>query len=776
MNEPYYRLPATLADDIDAYEQDVQRFMAGNLPGDVMKAKRVPCGVYEQRQDCTYMVRIRVAGGVLGSKQAETLATLASEYGNGLLHVTTRQDMQLHDIDLGDTPSIMKRLLDVGLTSRGGGGNTVRNVAACPYAGICPHERFDVTPFAHAVTEYLIALVGSYNLPRKYKIAFSGCTADCALGRVTDLGFIAEMKNGHAGFRVFVGGGMGANSRVADQLLEWTPASEATRVAEAIRRLFDRLGNRENRQRARLRYVLENIGIDDFRKRFEQTMNEVIAEGVPEWSGECRLNENPAAPTPNAPVLERINGTRCLRQQDGDGLAVPLHLPLGFLSANELVKIADIATRFSREKGVRTTRRQNLLIRSVPEENLGALVDELQGLETDILAPVPLERFVACAGAATCRLGLCLARDAARACADELTSRKLAPETVEALDVYLNGCPNACGQQPVGPIGLFGAAKRVDGKLMPAYRVTLGGRCNSDGARLGQPAGQVPAKAVPGMLADLAEDFQRARRDHEPFPAYYERVGDEHFKKIIDPHTVTPGHDEHPEFYCDFGTDEIFSLAGRGAGECGAGVFEVIRKDLDAAQNARRPFDVILPTARALLITRGSDVQDADSVFREFEKHFIDTGLVDEEFRPLLTRARGQAQGWEKALDGQENDVAKLLERVELLYSTLDGGLNFHPPGDEANAETTGTGDSRVTETSDQITNIDLSGVACPINFVKAKLKLEEMEVGEKLAIVLDDGEPAENVPASFRNEGQLVEEMHDLGDGHWRVVVRKKQ
>jgi len=178
MNEPLYKLPHDLAADIDTYEQDVQRFEAGEIPIGVFKAKRVPRGVYEQRQDGTYMVRVRVAGGVFTNEQARELAGLSTEFGNGLLHVTTRQDVQLHGIAITDTPAIMRRLLAVGLTTKGGGGNTVRNITACPYAGICPHECFDVTPSSLAVTEYLIPLVGSYNLPRKYKIAFSGCAAD----------------------------------------------------------------------------------------------------------------------------------------------------------------------------------------------------------------------------------------------------------------------------------------------------------------------------------------------------------------------------------------------------------------------------------------------------------------------------------------------------------------------------------------------------------------------------------------------------------------------
>jgi len=218
-------------------------------------------------------------------------------------------------------------------------------------------------------------------------------------------------------------------------------------------------------------------------------------------------------------------------------------------------------------------------------------------------------------------------------------------------------------------------------------------------------------------------------------------------------------------------------------------VFEVIQEELTAAGKAKEPFDVVLPTARGLLITRGVDAQDPDTVLREFEKHFLDTGLVAEEFRPLLSRARGYTQGWQQAFEGYEEAVGKLLERVELLYSTLDANLEFHPPEGRDKPPSPGlpsdrvSGDGRPRPLTDRqgpipdtAAELDLRGVACPMNFVKAKLRLESMNVGEPLAIVLDDGEPMQNVPASFRSEGQTIEETTDLGDGHWRVTVRKKR
>ncbi len=791
-----YRLPADLDQDIDGYENDVQRLLEGDIAPGVFKAKRVPRGVYEQRRDGTYMVRVRIAGGTLTRAQAGTLAELAREFGNGSLHVTSRQDVQLHEVDIADTPTIMRRLKDVGLSSKGGGGNTVRNVTACPHAGVCPAECFDVTPYAHEVTGYLIALVGSYNLPRKYKIAFSGCAADCALARANDLGFIAAVKDGKPGFAVYAGGGMGTKSRLADRIEDWLPAGEAIRVAEALRRLFDRLGDRENRQRARLRFVFDRIGVDAVCDQLREERNVVTEEGVPD----CRVRSELRTPGPaEVPKIEWVSGAdRDLpiqAEQDPALATVPLHLPFGFVSADDLGRLADIAAEFSTEQGLRTTRSQDLLLRSVSRERLTALSTALGGLSIDVLAPTPLKRFVACAGASTCRLGLCLSRGAAQAAAEALENADLAEETVNALDIYVSGCPNSCGHHAIGPIGLFGVAQRSDNRLVPAYKVVLGARREEAQRHLGETVGTVPAKALPGFLLELAREFQAGRAKNESFVDHFERLGLEHFRNLARRHATVPAYAKNPDFYRDWGQDEDFSLAGRGAGECGTGVFEVIRDDIKEAKNAldalesgaeTDAFAAFLPTVRALLMTRGIDTVDPARIIHAFETHFVDTNLVSDEFRALLSRARGRLEGWQDALVGQGAEVRRLFDRVELLFSTLDGTLQFHPPeAESADADTTGEkpADSEAPAPAEAVpaepgprasVELDLHGVTCPMTFVKAKLKLETISVGDTLAVTLDEGGPIQDVPASFRNEGQEIVSMTDLGNGQWRVVVKK--
>jgi len=764
------KLPADLAADLDLLEGEVRRFLAGELAPAVFKARRVPRGIYEQRRDGAYMVRARLPGGALTAAQLRALAALGRRYGNGTLHVTTRQDLQFHEVPIADAPPLLRGLLAAGLTSKGGGGNTVRNVTACPQAGLCPPEQFDVTPYAQAVTEYLLTLPGSFNLPRKFKIAFSGCAADCALAEVNDLGFVAQVRTGQPGFRVVVGGGMGMESRVADRLADWLPAGEVIRAAEAVRRLFDRHGDRRNRRAARLRFVLNRMGVDEFRQRFEAELRQVTAAGVPA-ARELPVADG-AAPAPARPPRHTAvarHGLRVHPQRQAGLVAVPLHLPLGEITWRELQTLAELVVRFSAEQAVRAMPAQNLLLRDVREADLPELAAALPAAWT---APHPLQAFTACAGAATCRLGLCLSRNLVRAAAGALALQPLAPDILQTVDIRVSGCPNACGQHPVGTIGLFGQALRVGARLVPAYRVLLGARTGAGRTRLGVGVATVAARALPAALVSLLHDFQSGRTPDEAFADYFDRRGPAHFEQLLAPHTRVPTREENPACYRDWGQTDDFSLAGRGAGECGAGVFEVISGDLAAARRAlaapadsgARLFAAVLAATRALLITRGLDSQQPDDIFRGFETHFLDTGLAGAEFRGLLARARGWREGWPDALAGQEPEIQRLIERVDQLFASLDADLKFNVPAPAAGPAPAGAA-----------VELNLRGVACPLNFVKAKLRLETLAPDAVLRVTLDDGEPVQNVPASFRNEGQTVGAPVRQPDGTWTVDIRKR-
>lgn len=551
-----WRLPEGLEEDIVQFAAAVERFQAGALTPELFRPQRVSRGIYEQRRDGTYMLRVRLPGGVLTAAQARVLAGLGRRYGGGTLHVTTRQAIQLHGVALDDTPAIMRGLLGAGLTCKGGGGDTVRNVAACPYAGVCPCERFDVTPLALAVTAYLVAQPGSYGLPRKYKIAFSGCPADCALASVADLGFVAHVREGRPVFAVYAGGGMGAESRVADLIEADVPAGDCIRVAEAVRRIFDREGNRTNRRRARLRFAVARLGVGAFAEIYRRERAAVEADGVQVCSAALTV----LAPLRKLRGLDKAfvlrDGLRVLPQRQEGLAAIPLHLPLGQIGWADLERLADVTERWSGERALRTVASQKLVLRDVPLGALPELRDALTRLPADWTSRGALPSIMACTGASVCRLGLCRADAAALACAAALDAAQLPAAATDGLDVRISGCTNACGQHPVGAIGLCGAVMRGDSGLVPGYRVLLGARRGEGETRFGTGVGLVPARALPGLLVALRREFAASRQEGETFEVWQERLGLDHFRELVARHAVIPPARAEPEYYRDWGCGE----------------------------------------------------------------------------------------------------------------------------------------------------------------------------------------------------------------------------
>jgi len=364
-------------------------------------------------------------------------------------------------------------LLDVGLSSRGGGGNTVRNITACPRAGICPDEQFDIAPYSIAAAEYLLQDRSSFNLPRKYKIVFSGCSTDCAFASVADLGFFAHIKDGIKGFSVYAAGGLGSNPGVAVKVEEFIKAEDIFVVAEAIKRLFDKHGDRANKHKARLRYVLARVRADEFIKLYRRERDTLKVEGLPYEAPQIRDIAYPVA---------------------ADSVTVRLWLKNGDIPADDLSKVGRIAAKYGQGL-VRTTQLQDILITGVAKQDVDKVNTELKGLSIDVFGGSP--KIVACTGAATCKLGLCLSRGLADAISDRLGQTGDTDEVIR-----ISGCPNSCANHYIASVGFQGKAKRVNGRLMPFYDVLVDAKTVEGQARLAERIGTVPAKRIPDMLAE----------------------------------------------------------------------------------------------------------------------------------------------------------------------------------------------------------------------------------------------------------------------------------
>ncbi len=770
MNSTLYHIAETVVEDTRAYRGQVEKFLAGETSAIAFKAIRVPMGIYEQRENDRYMVRVRGAAGVFLPEQIRRVAELSREFGNGTVHVTTRQDLQIHRADIADTPTILDRLLEVELSSRGGGGNTVRNISACPRAGVCESEAFDVTPHAFALTEYLIRERGNFNLPRKFKAAFSGCATDCALASVADLGFFAHIRDGERGFAVYAAGGMGSHSALSVLIEEFIPAESIFEVAEAVKRLFDKHGDRANRHKARLRYVVKRVGVDVFRSLYGEELAQVRRETIqfpvihnaqPQASASDDLN----AEEPDDAVYRKWKAKRAISQKQQGLCSVAIPLPLGDIDASALSAIADLAHLGN--GAVRTSQDQDLLLTYVPESALYELYSSLKKIDDRFVSSSGV-KTVACAGASTCKLGLCLSRGLADALEHSLSDIEVPFDD----PIYISGCPNSCGHHPIASIGLYGTAQRVNDRLVPFYGVVAGGRPAEENAGLAKFVARVPARALPKLLSEFFAAADVERNGGESLVDLLGRWGTNYLTELATKYESVPSYEESSEFYRDFGGCQDFSLAGRGPGECGAGVMDVIALDIDAAKSALREgrlYDALVASAGALLVTRGLEPKKDREVFAAFSEHLIDQGWISDSAGTLLDSALDFKLGDRDSLDDLRDDIATLLSRVERLFGSLDANLNFRIERVEVTEQETGTHAG-----SEETTEIDLRGVACPMNFVRAKVQLEQIDIGEVLDILLDEGEPARNVPASFADQGEEVVSVTNE-QAHFRVRVRKR-
>ncbi|MHC4726909.1 MAG: sulfurtransferase TusA family protein [Planctomycetota bacterium] len=736
--EPILHIPQSVKEDTLGYRSQVKKFLDGQTSPVAFRAYRVPMGIYEQRTAGKFMVRIRIGAGLVLPHQLERIAQLSKNHGNGIIHITTRQDIQIHEVDIEDTPDVLEGLLEAGLSSRGGGGNTVRNVTACPEAGVCHEEEFDVAPYAIAAAEYLLQDRSSFNLPRKYKLVFSGCSKDCAFASIADLGFFAHIKNGVKGFSVYAAGGLGSNPAVAAKIEDFIEAGEIFEVAEAVKRLFDKYGDRSNKHKARLRYVLARVGIEEFIKLYRAERNTLKTDGLPNTVPQIR-DITSVYKVPEALVNIR------LRLKNGD------------IPADDLNIVGQIVAKYGQGL-IRTTQLQDLLITGIAEEDKDKVHSELKKLSIDVFGDGG-PKIVACAGASTCKLGLCLSRGLAEAISNQFSQVGL-PNDLSETNIRISGCPNSCGHHYIAEIGLQGKAQRVNGKLMPCYDVLVGANTVEGDAHLGKKVGTVPAKKIPELLT---ETFQGGE------------IKKEKLKNLIDQYSDFSSAQFPDDYYYDFGSTEPFSLAGRGPGECGAGVTDVIKLDIDEAKDALKStpanseniYKAIVAAARALMVTFGLEPKKDREIFAEFKKGLIEPGWVKPQAQQLLDDAIDWRMGDRESIEDLSSQAEDLTKRVQELYLSLDANLKFkiEPVAQETIVDKA--------EANNHV--VDLRGIACPLNFVKAKLEIEKLSIGEILEVLLDSGEPSRNTPASLTEQGQEVLEVKNVGDYSCVKVRRKK-
>ncbi|HET9062881.1 MAG TPA: nitrite/sulfite reductase, partial [Candidatus Binatia bacterium] len=684
-----------LAREIDVYETQIELKKQGKVDDKLFAETRLRRGAYGQRYDngqrhdgvaaqkLSYptdllkgpetlwdapgMQRIKIPFGGVTPRQLEVLADLAEEYSDEILHVTTRQDVQLHFIHIEDTPAIMRRLAAVGITTREACGNSVRNVTACPIAGVCRDETFDVTPYSQAMMKFLLGHPDTQDFGRKFKIAFSGCKENaCALTTLHDLGFIARKRvvGGveKRGFETYVGGGLGAVPYTAKLYDEFVPEEEIMPLAQAISRVFARLGEKKNRARARAKFLVAKLGLEEFRRLVEEERK--ILPHDDRWTSFLEdvhgYRETPLKA--GEPLAAGVNGdkkgdgfatwrsTNVYTQRQGGYAAATVTLPLGDMTSAQARALADVARRYVGES-LRTTVDQNIMLRWVRESDLPALYRDLTAIGLGAAGAGTIVDVTACPGTDTCKLGIASSRGLAGELSRRLGEQAMQLDAaVNGLHIKVSGCFNSCGQHHIADLGFYGVSRKVGGTTVPHFQVVLGGKWEENAGSYGLAIGAIPSKRVPEFVTAITDRYVKQRKNSEKFLEFVERVGKKDLKQLVDEFSKVPPYAEDRTLYSDWRDPREFTLTDLGVGECAGEVISRIDFDLQEAERQafeaqlalddghyeeadKLAYTAMLEAARGLVRTQFYDCpSEADAVVEEFRKRFYDTQLFFDRF------------------------------------------------------------------------------------------------------------------------------------------------
>jgi sulfite reductase (ferredoxin) len=655
---PVEALPDLVVDELAHYEQQIKKYRAGELGETKMQKLRLQFGTYAQRQEGVQMQRIKIPGGYLTADQLVALADAADRYASGFIHFTTREDAQLYYLKLEDAPALMRDLAAAGITTREACGNTVRNITACYRAGTSHDEAFNVYPYADALFRFLVRNKYNQNMGRKFKIAFEGCAEDHSALHFHDLGFKAVVReeNGEErrGFRVVVGGGLGGAPYVAPVYSEFLPVEELFNFSVAVIRVFDRYGERKQRMKARMKFLVQKMGWDNFKAAVDAERDEI----GPTPAVEEFLEEPPvpqfAAPTTGLSVLSQATTDPNFRQWARDSVVlhrveglrgVHVRTKLGDITTDKARELAEIARRFSASE-LRVSIEQNLYLPWVRAEELPALYAALKAVQLADPGAETVADVTACPGADTCRLGIASAKGLGSAISESFYAGALASyrEAARDLRIKISGCPNGCAQHSIANIGFHAAALSQGGKTVPAHLLFVGGQANHGHPTVAKLIGKFPARSGIKVVQTLLDLYNAERQGGEDFNAFVARVGDARLKEALEPLKAIPAFEDDPTFYEDYGHEnERFAIRPGLRGECaGTTIAEHVptidearewlaqaeaylhHQNFEQAQQAA--YEAAAAAARVPLYVSLVDPFKSDEALWEFENIYVRSG------------------------------------------------------------------------------------------------------------------------------------------------------
>ena len=627
----------------------IQLFKEGKITDDKFRSVRLARGIYGQRQPGVQMIRIKRPYGKVTSAQLRRICEVSDEYSTGRLHITTRQDIQIHYVDVARTPELWSELEKDDVTIREACGNTVRNVTASETAGIDVNEPFDVSPYAHAIFEYFLRNPPNQEMGRKFKVSFSATDEDSGLSYLHDLGFIAKVQDGVRGFKVLIGGGLGAQPYHAEDLYEFLPTDKIVPLMETVVRVFDRYGERSNRNKARMKFLLQNIGLEKFKELMEAEEVAVPFKSYPidadayPVAKPVNLTSIPQVEVVDQVAFEQWKSTNLVPQKQSGYVAVGVRVKLGDFYTKEARLLADLVEQYAAGE-MRMTLRQNILIPYVKEELLPFFYTELDKLGMALPGYNSVADITACPGTDTCNLGIAsstgIAAELERIIDLEYPQYINNPD----IEIKISGCMNACGQHNMSSIGFQGMSIRTKNKMVaPALQVLLGGGNFGNGnGRYADKVIKIPSKRGPEALRLIFNDYE-ANGFGKTYAEYYEEKGQTYFYDFLKP--LADIEDLKPEDYIDWGSNENYEKA-IGVGECAGVIIDLVatlffesQEKIDFAKAAfdnkkwavsiYHSYSSIINSAKALLIADNKKTNTHIGIINDFDENYVSSGKID---------------------------------------------------------------------------------------------------------------------------------------------------
>ena len=720
-----YRIPSTLKGDLDYTQSLIDQFKAGEIQAGQLKSNRVPMGIYEQRKNQHYMLRLRCAGGLVTPEQLAKIAFVGHQLSTSHLHVTTRQEIQIHNVDIEDAVPALRKLEKIGISSAGGGGNTVRNMMVDDRSGLTAEEEFDVYPYVEELTSRLIAEKDSFTMPRKYKVAIDTSVDTANYSYIADLGLQARIKDGKRGFRVLIAGSAASNAHTGWEVFDFLPEKDLYRAAKALKNWFHKYGNRRNRHKARMRYVFYKYGTEEAKRlyleEFEALKKDPSIDFVapalplehhkPSFSPLEEKEGNNASTYFDREAFETWKRRYAHKQTNTEGLKENLwyaYIPLrhGNNSTDFFAEVAEYLGNYGNDV-IRFTKKEQIQVRNIPEEYLPDIYSFFKKLGVyQVDYPVVVTNLTCCTGADTCRLGICLPKGAIDAIAKQLLSSDLNLDTIPDFELRMNGCTNICALTTWGDLGFSGRVGRVGDDPYPAYTVWLPVKGKHE---IDLQQGYIAAKKIPAFVEDYLRDVIQEQANYADYYDYVAKRGAGFIKELIAKYKEIAPFTEEPDTFYDFGDDEKFSLIKYGKAECSAGLFDIIEIDQDTIREKRKEVnqllqdktlkestsadqeqtnkvekllhDIVFSENRMLLVTRGLDPRTDEDVYQGFEKEFIGAGIIPQKFKILTDKARNN-----ESLIEYKTLIDELADLLNDLYQNMDDSLQFKLPAAQSSA------------------------------------------------------------------------------------------